>query len=199
MYDSSHITQIQHLTTLQERGALIQAIGEVVRARDPYTGAHNSRVGELSGLIAERLGCSRAEVTYIKECGALHDVGKLGLPLSSICKPGALSVAEYDEVKRHPEMGAEVLSLFPSLKDLTPGVLYHHERFDGAGYPFGLKGADIPLCARVVATADMIDAMMSDRSYRTALTWSHVRLELMRGAEGQLDPQVIQATLPLCS
>jgi len=199
MYATCHITQIQHLTTLRERATLIQAIGEVVRARDPYTGAHNSRVGELSGLIAERLGCSRAEVNYIKECGALHDVGKLGLPLSSICKPGALSVAEYAEVKRHPEMGAEVLSLFPTLKDLTPGVLYHHERYDGAGYPFGLQGADIPLCARVIAAADMIDAMMSDRSYRDALTWSHVRSELMRGAEGQLDPQVIQATLPLCS
>lgn len=199
MYARSYITQLEHLTELKERRALIRAISEVVGARDPYTGAHNGRVGELSGLIAQRLGCSPAEVTHIAECGALHDVGKLGLPLSSIRKPGALSVEEYDEVKRHPEMGVEVLRLFPTLQDLTQGVLYHHERFDGAGYPFGLKGDDIPLSARVVAAADTIDAMMSDRSYRSALTWSHVRAELNRAAEGQLDPRVIQAALPLCS
>lgn len=200
MYDTEHITQIKHLTKqYHERASLIHALGEVVYARDPYTSGHNGRVGELCRFIATRLGCASTEVQYIGECGALHDIGKLGLPLTSIYKPGALSLEEYDEVKRHPEMGAEVLSYFPILKDLTPGVLYHHERFDGTGYPFGLKGNDIPLCARIVATADMIDAMMSDRSYRNALTWSHVRHELIKGAEGQLDPQVIEAALPLCS
>ena len=200
MYDKPYMRQVERLKRrYTSRGELISALGEVLSARDPYTSAHNGRVGTLSREIASRLGCSTAEVEYIAECGALHDIGKLGLPLSSICKPGALSVEEYDEVKRHPEMGAEVLSLFPSLKDLTPGVLYHHERFDGAGYPFGLKGAEIPLCARVVATADMIDAMMSDRSYRSALTWAHVRAELQKGVEGQLDPRVVGATLPLCS
>ena len=200
MYALSHITRVRELIKRPlSRAELIASLGEILRSRDPYTSAHNDRVGELSRLIAERHGCSAAEVQYISECGSLHDIGKLRLPLSSICKPGALSLEEYDEVKRHPELGVELIELFPTLEDLSPGVLYHHERFDGAGYPFGLRGDDIPLCARIVAAADMIDAMMSDRSYRTALTWSHVRAELHRCVEGQLDPRVVEATLPLCS
>ena len=140
MCDRSYIRQLELLRERHTcRRALISALGTILNARDPYTSAHNGRVGVLAREIATRLGCSSAETEYISECGALHDIGKLGLPLSSICKPGALSVEEYDEVKRHPEMGAEVLSLFPALENLTPGVLYHHERFDGAGYPYGLK------------------------------------------------------------
>ncbi len=196
MYALSYMTHVQrHTQGLTARAPLIEALGRALGVVDPYTAAHNARVGALSGLIAEALGLPLADVAHMREAGALHDIGKLGVPHAALCKPGALSVDEYEEVKRHPELGLRILERHPALLDLAPGVLYHHERVDGGGYPFGLKGAAIPLAARVVAAADTVDAMLSDRAYRRALGLARARAELVRAAGSQLDAEVVGATL----
>ena len=196
MYALSYITHVQHHTRgLHDRSALIEALGRALGVVDPYTAAHNARVGELSQLIAEALGLPRADINHIREAGTLHDIGKIAIPHTALRKAGALSVDEYEEVKRHPELGLQILERHPALLELAPGVLYHHERVDGAGYPYGLRGAAIPLVARVIAAADTVDAMLSDRAYRRALDHAHVRAELIRASGSQLDAEVVGATL----
>ena len=196
MYDISYIkSQISLSPRSTDRDGLVCQALEQLENFEPYTAAHSHRVGSIAGVIASELGYSTTEVRLITASGHLHDIGKVGLSLDALQKPSALSDEEYLEVQKHPELGFEILKECPALKELIPGVLYHHERFDGGGYPFGLRGDQIPLIARVIAVADAYDAMTSTRSYRVAMSHQHAIEELERGRLKQFDPMIIDAAL----
>jgi HD-GYP domain-containing protein (c-di-GMP phosphodiesterase class II) len=137
------------------------------------------------------MGLPEERVRRVHIAGLLHDVGKIGVPEAVLCKPGRLTDEEFAWIRRHPEIGHGILKDIPQLADILPGVLHHHERMDGRGYPAGLKGDGIPLLARVIAVADTFDALSSTRSYRSA----RPRPEIARSAGTQLDPAVA-AVLP---
>ncbi|MEZ6319388.1 MAG: HD-GYP domain-containing protein [Phycisphaerales bacterium] len=147
----------------------VKAMTAAIDAKDRYTRGHSERVAMLSRQLALASGMNehRADEVYIS--GLVHDVGKIGVPEAVLCKPGRLTEEEFDLIKRHPEIGRTILEGIPSLQGVLPGVLHHHERYDGKGYPYGLAGEDIPLMARIMGIADTFDAMSSTRSYRPAM------------------------------
>lgn len=194
----SYIKQIQNLSFHEfPRARMIESLLHLLQERDLYTAGHNQRVGEIAGYLAHAMGLADCDVAMIKEAGYLHDIGKIFIPLSSIYKKGALSDTEYQEMKNHPQLGADLIQHLNPLHDLLEGVLYHHERFDGLGYPYGLQGVEIPLSARIIAIADTFDAMTSDRSYRKALSLEQSLVELKRAAGTQLDPTLVDIYLSL--
>ncbi len=174
---------MQHLFE-QTATALVNAID----AKDEYTHGHSSRVAEYSRKIAELSGKSAEECEEIYFSALLHDVGKIGIPDRIINKDGRLSDEEYENIKQHPEIGENILSSISEYPYLSIGAYYHHERYDGKGYPYGLKGEDIPEIARIVAVADAYDAMTSKRSYRDSIPQSKVREEIIKGSGSQFDP-----------
>jgi len=171
----------------------IQALAAALDARDPYTAGHSERVSTLSVLIAQRLGLSDAEVDVIRLGALLHDVGKIGVPDEILRKPGPLSPAEFEQIKRHPTLGARILRQVPFLAAHLPIVELHHERPDGKGYPFGLRGDEIPTDARIVHVADAFDAMTSARAYRRRRDPADAMRELWQCAGSQFDAEVVQA------
>lgn len=196
MCDLSYISlfdPFSQSTLDQER--LVDRALKLLQRFEPYTAAHSDRVGRLAGIIDAELGLSKTEVSLIRASGQLHDIGKVEISLDYLQKPSALSDDEYQEVKRHPELGAQLISKCPALLELMPGVLHHHEWFNGRGYPFGLRGDRIPFVARVIAVADAYDAMTSTRSYRRALPHQVALDELVMGSDTQFDPQVVSAAV----
>ena len=175
--------ETQKLMLSQTAAALVEAID----AKDAYTNGHSQRVAEYSAMIAERAGKSKEECDEIYLIALLHDVGKIGIPNAIINKPGRLTDAEYEIIKQHPKMGVEILKKISIAPNLSIGAHYHHERFDGKGYPEGLKGEEIPEIARIIAVADTYDAMTSKRSYRDGLPKGKVRSELINGMGTQFD------------
>ncbi len=149
---------------------IIEALGAAVENKDPYTMGHSSRVAYYSLVLAQRLGLSADDVRGILIAAYLHDIGKIYVEDEILNKPGKLTSLEFESIKRHPEMGVASLSAVEFPWEVKESILYHHERFDGSGYPAGLKGDDIPMGAQIIAIADFFDAMTSDRSYRPA--WS---------------------------
>jgi HD-GYP domain-containing protein (c-di-GMP phosphodiesterase class II) len=149
----------------------------------------------MAHAVGLRLGCDETRLAALGLGGALHDVGKLAVSETILSKPGPLTEAEVVEVRRHPEAGARLVVLDHTLRPAMPGVLYHHERWDGAGYPTGRAGAAIPFEARILAVVDSFDAMTSDRPYRPALPAEHAIEELDRCAGTQFDPDVALAFL----
>ena len=149
----------------------------------------------MAHAVGARLGCDDVRLAVLQLGGALHDVGKLAVPQAILNKPGPLTPDELAEVRAHPEIGARMVALDPSLRSALPAVLYHHERWDGAGYPNGKTGAEIPFDARVLAVADCYDAMTSDRPYRAALPAEQAAEEVDRWAGSQFDPDVAVAFL----
>jgi HD-GYP domain-containing protein (c-di-GMP phosphodiesterase class II) len=149
----------------------------------------------MAHAVGIRLGCDEARLALLELGGALHDVGKLAISEAILHKPGPLTEAEFEEVRGHPEAGARLVVLDDTLRPATPGVLFHHERWDGAGYPSGRAGAEIPVEARILAVVDSFDAMTSDRPYRAALPAEHAIEEVDRCAGTQFDPDVAIAFL----
>lgn len=173
----------------------VRALSSAIDAKDPYTRGHSERVGFLTARIAEELGWPAAQVERAHLSGILHDVGKIGVREDVLSKAGKLTDDEYDEIKRHPVIGYDILRDIPPMADILPGVLHHHERIDGRGYPDGLNGSSIPLLARVIAVADGFDAMSSDRAYRVKMPRSKV-LDILRECAGsQWDAEVVAAFL----
>jgi HD-GYP domain-containing protein (c-di-GMP phosphodiesterase class II) len=170
-------------------GALL-ALSEAIESRDPYTRGHSARVAEIAYEVGARLGCDEKELALLLLGGALHDIGKLAVSDAVLNKPGTLTDEELAEVRRHPEAGARMVSLDPELRPILPSILYHHERWDGRGYPTGRAGAEIPLEPRILAVADCFDAMTSDRPYRAALPAEQAAGEVDRCAGTQFDPDV---------
>lgn len=173
----------------------IQAFAETIEMRDPYTGGHTRRVMEYSLGIGKRMGLPAGEIERLKLSAILHDIGKIGVPDDVLLKPGKLTDKELRSMMRHAEIGPEVLSRIRKLKEILPGIRHHHERYDGAGYPSGLKGDDIPIIARIIAVADSFDAMTSDRPYRKGLSVETAVEELRKNSGTQFDPSAVKSFL----
>ena len=171
----------------------IQALAAALDARDPYTAGHSDRVSSLSVLIARHMGLPDAEVDVIRLGALLHDVGKIGVPDQILRKPGSLTPAEFEQIKRHPTLGAHILRQVPFLAPHLPIVELHHERPDGQGYPFGLRADEIPTDARIVHVADAFDAITSARAYRPARPASLALAELRQHVGTQFDRAVVDA------
>nr|MCR4658110.1 HD-GYP domain-containing protein [Lachnospiraceae bacterium] len=189
----AHSLEIDYLKKQQQSMRLLfeqtaTALVNAIDAKDKYTHGHSSRVAEYSRKIAELYGKSEEECNEIYFSALLHDVGKIGIPDHIINKDGRLSDEEYEIMKKHPEIGENILSSISEYPYLSIGAHHHHERYDGRGYPSGLKGEDIPEIARIVAVADAYDAMTSKRSYRDSIPQSKVREEIIKGTGSQFDP-----------
>lgn len=169
---------------------LLHSIVNSVDAKDPYTYGHSERVAFLSRALAQAAELSATDCERVYLAGLLHDVGKIGVPDAILCKPGKLTNEEFDALKRHPEIGVRILSPVRQTRDLMPGVLYHHERMDGRGYPDGLAGKSIPLLGRIICLADCFDAMTTNRTYRAALPLPVAISEVRRCAGTQFDPHL---------
>lgn len=175
----------------------VTALSEAVDAKDRYTSGHSRRVAEYSRVIAKRMGKSMLEQEMIYRAGLLHDVGKIRIPIDIINKPGKLTDEEYDLIKIHPVTGYHILKDISEHYDMATAAKYHHERYDGKGYPNGLHGENIPEMARILAVADSYDAMTSNRSYRKWLPQSVVRSEIEKGKGTQFDPDVADIMLQI--
>lgn len=173
----------------------ICAITNALEARDPYSYGHSSNVTDYARSIAEELGLSSSEKENLIHAGLLHDVGKISISDAILLKPEKLTQAEWEIVKEHPRKGKEILEPLSFLKEAVPIVCHHHERYDGQGYPDGLRGEEIPLGARILAVADSYDAMSSDRPYRKRLSEEECIAELERASGKQLDPRIVEAFL----
>ncbi len=173
--------------------ATSEALADAIEKRDPYTGGHTERVLQYSIAIAEELGLDEKTRENVRFAAVLHDVGKIGIDDCILRKQDRLDHKEQDIMKTHPQLGAEILSHIPHLRDVVPGILYHHERVDGSGYPEGLEDGDIPVIARIISVADAYDAMTTTRPYRKALSKDAAIKELKRCAGTQFDRAVVNA------
>ena len=169
---------------------VVLAIADAIDAKDTYTNGHSRRVAKYSRDIAARLGYTEQQQSDIYMMGLLHDVGKIGVPDVVINKPAKLTDEEFELIKSHPERGARILENIKAMPQLATGAMWHHEKYNGTGYPDGLAGTDIPIEARIIAVADAYDAMSSRRSYRDALPQDVVRSEIERGRGTQFDPAI---------
>ena len=174
---------------------LMHSLTSAVDAKDPYTCGHSERVALLSRHLSQQIQLPDQQVEEIYMAGLLHDVGKIGVPEEVLQKTGKLTPAEFDQMKKHPEIGARILQDVRQMKHVIPGVLYHHERYDGRGYPTGLAGTEIPLMGRIICLGDCFDAMTSNRTYRRALPIEVAMAEIQRCAGTQFDPVLAEAFL----
>lgn len=173
----------------------VSTLAKAVDAKDRYTAGHSHRVTLYALEIATRLGFTAEELDLLRIAGLMHDVGKIGVPEHILRKPGPLTATEREEMRRHPIYGARIVEPIRQLHPILPGVRWHHERFDGKGYPDALRGEDVPPQARVLMVADAFDAMTSDRPYRDALDDSVALAELREGCGGQWHPECVEAFL----
>lgn len=174
---------------------VLQSLTESIDAKDPYTCGHSRRVAEISRRMAEALGLEPQRVQQIYLAGLLHDVGKIGIPEAILCKTGRLDEQEYRIIQQHPSIGARILRRIRNLEPIIAGVLSHHERMDGRGYPAGLAGENIPLEGRILGLADSWDAMTSHRTYRQAMSIEKAAQEIRRCAGAQFDPKLVDLFL----
>lgn len=179
--------------SLQVMSALVATID----AKDKYTNGHSMRVAGYSKEIAKRIGKTRQEQEDIYYVGLLHDIGKIGIPVEIINKPSMLTAEEYEIIKTHPAIGSDILKNISEMPDIGVAARWHHERYDGKGYPDGLKGGEIPELARIIGVADAYDAMTSKRSYRDILPQAVVRAEIAKGRGSQFDPQYADVMLAM--
>lgn len=176
---------------------VVQSLADAIDAKDTYTSGHSGRVAEYAREIARRYGYSETQQNDIYVMGLLHDVGKIGVPDVVINKPGKLTDEEFELIKTHPVQGDKILKNIKEMPKLFTGARWHHERYDGKGYPDGLSGKDIPEEARIIAVADSYDAMSSRRSYRKALPQEVVRAEIEKGMGTQFDPRFASIMLEM--
>ena len=172
-----------------------ESLGFAIDAKDPYTSMHSDEVAEVSHTLALSMGLPPREADIIHVAGHLHDIGKIGVPDAVLKKNGPLTASEWKAIRKHPKAGADILRPVSALKSLgvVEMVLYHHERYDGTGYPEGLRGPKIPLGARIIAVADSLSAMLQDRPYRSAKDFEGARQEIIRCTGTQFDPRVVRA------
>jgi putative two-component system response regulator len=171
----------------------LRSLAAAIETRDDYTGGHVERVARYAAATGRELGLRGEELRALWVGALLHDVGKIGVRDSVLKKPGPLTDDEYDEMKRHPEIGAGIMERSSFLRPGLPAVLHHQERFDGSGYPYGLSGGDISLHGRIVAVVDTYDAIVSSRPYRNGSSGEYALEEIRRNAGSQFDPHVVEA------
>jgi len=169
----------------------IKTIVEAIDAKDPYTRGHSAHVVSFSLAMAEALKMNKVDLKDLELSAILHDVGKIGIPDKILSKPGRLTKKEYILIKTHPRLGAEIIQPIAKLKRIIPNILHHHERYDGRGYPSGLKKDNIPFGARIICIADAFDAMTTDRPYRKRLTIEYAYQELEANRGTQFDPNLV--------
>jgi putative nucleotidyltransferase with HDIG domain len=179
--------------------AAIKVFGEVVDARHRYTGGHSQRVAFYTEQILRELSFPEADVQKAYWSALLHDIGKIAIPKTILDKPKELSEEEWKVVEKHPVVSTQILERVTFLKPLLPTVFHHHERWDGRGYPRGLRGSEIPILARVMAIADAFDAMTSERPYRSAISPREALREIWLGAASQFDPELVRKAEPILS
>ena len=176
---------------------VVECLADAIDAKDNYTNGHSGRVAAYSKEIARRYGYDEKQQEKIFVMGLLHDVGKIGVPDEVINKPGRLTDEEFACIKKHPAIGYKILSNIKEMPELSAGARFHHERYDGNGYPEGISGFDIPEVARIIAVADAYDAMTSNRSYRGVLPQEKVRDEIEKGKGTQFDSQFADIMLEM--
>lgn len=190
-------------TLLSESGTfnkqMAAALIESVEAKDPYTRGHSERVHDIAMDIGGAMALSAAEMENLHWGALLHDVGKIGIPDAILCKPSRLTEDEYTFIMVHPERSYEILRHIDRLKGAVPGARHHQEKYDGTGYPHGLRGADIPLNARIIAVADTYDSITSSRAYRAGRTHELAMREIDRVAGVQLDPEIVRVFHDICA
>jgi putative nucleotidyltransferase with HDIG domain len=174
---------------------LLHSLTSAVDAKDAYTCGHSERVALVSRHLAAQAGLSDRDVEQVYMGGLLHDVGKIGVPEAVLQKCGRLTNEEFEQIKRHPAIGARILQDVKQIREIIPGVLHHHERYDGKGYPSGLAGHNIPLMGRIICLADCFDAMTSSRTYRKALPLEVALCEIRRCSGTQFDPALAEVFL----
>ncbi len=167
---------------------IIECIVSALDAKDPYTAGHSQRVSDMVLKVCEMIGLKKSDKEKIHIAAHLHDIGKIGVPDAVLNKVSKLDDEEWEAMKKHPQIGAEILSKSHHLSDLKEIVLCHHERFDGKGYPAGLKGEEIPVGARIIAICDSIDAITSNRSYRKAFDFNYCYQEIEKNLGIMYDP-----------
>ncbi len=183
-----------YLDDLEQRQAVIVALASVLEAKDPYTHGHSDRVGLLAARLGRRMGMSELECHVLRVAGLLHDIGKIGMPETLLNKPGRLDNQELQQVRRHPSLGERICRPLRTMQPVLPLIRWHHERFDGSGYPDGLQGSQVPLGARILGLADAFDALTSERSYRQNFSVPDAMAVLEReAAEGRWDAGVFGA------
>lgn len=171
----------------------IKALADAIDEKDPYTRGHSERVNQYAVLLAKQLGLSKKEIREIHIASLFHDIGKIGIEDKILRKPGVLTDQEYTVMKQHPDKGAQILSKIKAMKDVIPGMRFHHERWDGSGYPLGLKGDKIPIAARIVAVADAFDAMTTNRPYQKGMPFDKAIARLFELSDKAYDRLVVQA------
>jgi len=193
-YLEEQIVEIQRDLTKSYEGT-VKALLLAIDAKDHYTSTHSEHVAMLSYLVAKALGLSENVRDRLKQITIIHDIGKIGVDEIILKKNGILTPEEFSEMKKHPEIGARIVKAVPFLEEALPIILYHHERFDGKGYPQGLRGEEIPLIVRIVTVSDAVDAMMRDRPYRKKLPIDKLSTELKENAGSQFDPMIVDVIL----
>lgn len=173
----------------------LRAIICSLEEKDGYTHGHSLRVAEFSLDLGRKLGLSEKELRELEIAALLHDIGKIGIPDSILLKSSKLTISEFEIMKSHPVRSGKILEKISSLRSLLPAIRHHHERYDGFGYPDGLKGNEIPLYARIILIADTFDAMTSTRPYRLALDKESAYQELKRCSGSQFDPYLVEVFL----
>jgi putative nucleotidyltransferase with HDIG domain len=171
----------------------LYAFVKAIEVRDPYTQQHSSRVTNISKLLGQELSCTPEELDILNFAGPLHDIGKIGIPDDILLKPGKLTVEEYEKIKEHPDLGADIVGKLGMWDREQEIIRCHHERFDGSGYPDGLKNDEIPLLARILSVADAFDAMASDRAYRRKMDLTKIVMIIKEAAGSQFDPVIVDA------
>jgi putative nucleotidyltransferase with HDIG domain len=183
--------EVSPLSTSQ----LLTIIANLIDAKDPYTAGHSRRVAALAVAVAEQLELDAHTRSVLWAGGYLHDLGKLAVPLRVLAKSGRLTSEEFEYIRAHPSDGASILEGIPTLRHLTTGVRYHHEKWDGSGYPEGLSGDRIPLVAQIMAVCDAYDAMTSTRAYRDSRDPEYARGEVAKESGSQFGPLAAEAFL----
>ncbi len=173
------------------------AFSKTLDAKDPYTRGHSEAVAKYSREIARRYGVKASRLDGIYYAGLLHDIGKIGIPDSILNKPDKLTDDEYASVKLHTTVGADILSELTAVKNIAIGAREHHERYDGSGYPHGLKGGEISLEGRIIGVADAYDAMASERVYHKVFSKEEIRAEFEKGAGVQFDPKIVKILIEM--
>lgn len=174
---------------------MVKALANTIDAKDSYTNGHSSRVAQYSVMLAERMGYGGEKLEQVQYAALLHDIGKIGIPREIINKPSRLTDEEYEIIKTHPAIGGNILDEITEIPDIAVGARWHHERYDGKGYPDRLMGEEIPELARIIGVADAYDAMTSKRSYRDVLPQDVVLAEIEKGKGSQFDPLIAEHML----
>jgi putative nucleotidyltransferase with HDIG domain len=185
----------EEISNLNE--GLLITLSEIIDLRDPYVLGHSKQVSKYATEIAQKLGLNEKQVDLVRRAGLLHDIGKLGIPMEILTKPGKLTREEYEIIKQHAIAGGDLVQNNASLRTLAPIIRHHHEFYNGAGYPDQLAGNQISIEARIISVADAIEAMTSDRPYQKALKLEQVMDELQKYSGTQFDPLVTKAAIDL--